>query len=618
MANKKMGKIKNIESTPMKIILFSSFLITVYFNPALQDPFNSPKFWLLMIFGSWLCGYLLPGFNFKKISDILRTNLGLISLCGFTLTLFISALMTDSKFIAFFGDSGRRIGFITYLFFAIYMFASYRFITFKYLPILYKTLIATGLVNIIYGFMQSSGNDFVQWNNPYNSIISTFGNPNFASAAMAMFSVICFSAIFVSQFSRVFRILCLVFNLILISLIASSDSRQGLVSYGVGVSVVIVVLVFSKSKKIGLISLGAFAVIGLLTISGMLQIGPLEKYLYKSSVSVRGYYWRAGFEMIKNNPLTGVGLDRYGVYFKQYRDVGYPLNYGFDITSTNAHSIPIQLTATGGVFVGLFYLLLLVYIFNSGIFSLKNNVGDNRIFIAGIFGTWISYQSQSLISIENIGLGIWGWVLGGVLVGIAKLSREIHSNQNSGPLKMAKNSSNSHLTQPLISGIISFGAIILVSLLYSGDKVTIETRQYFNNTNTAQSETFYAKADSAFKNSFTDPFYKLVISEMLVQSGDQNRAVEEITKLYDKDPKNLDYIRSLAMIAEKNNDHNTAIKFRKLIAEFDPWNADNFLLLGLNYKLIGDFSSMNTMLDKIVKIVPNHLIAETAKLQLRQ
>jgi hypothetical protein len=72
------------------------------------------------------------------------------------------------------------------------------------------------------------------------------------------------------------------------------------------------------------------------------------------------------------------------------------------------------------------------------------------------------------------------------------------------------------------------------------------------------------------------------------------------------------------MIAEKNNDHNTAIKFRKLIAEFDPWNADNFLLLGLNYKLIGDFSSMNTMLDKIVKIVPNHLIAETAKLQLRQ
>jgi len=613
-----MSKNRNIESRPMQIILFSSFLITVYFNPALQDPFNSPKFWLLMIFGSWLCGYLLPGFNFKKINNILRTNLGLVSLCGFTLTLFISALMTDSKFIAFFGDSGRRIGFITYLFFAIYMFASYRFITFKYLPILYKTLIAIGLVLIIYGFMQSSGNDFVQWNNPYNSIISTFGNPNFASAAMAMFSVVCFSAIFVSQFSWILRILSLVFNVMLISLIASSDSRQGLVSYGVGVSFVIIVLVFSKSKKIGIVSLGAFAVIGLLTILGMLQIGPLEKYLYKSSVSVRGYYWRAGFEMLKNNPFAGVGLDRYGVYFKQYRDVGYPLNYGFDITSTNAHSIPIQLAATGGIFVGLFYLLLLVYIFNRGVFSLRNNVGDNRIFIAGVFAAWISYQAQSLISIENIGLGIWGWVLGGVLIGVAKLTRENDSNQNSGSAKIAKHNTNSNLTQPLISGVITFAAIILVSLLYSGDKATIETRQYFNNTNSAQSETFYAKADSAFKNSFTDPFYKLVISEMFVQSGDQNRAVEEITKLYVKDPKNLDYIRSLAMIAEKNNDNNTAIKFRKLIAEYDPWNADNFLLLGLNYKVIGEFTSMNTMLDKIVKIAPNHLIAETAKLQLRQ
>jgi O-antigen ligase len=618
MTEKKMSKNRNIESRPMQIILFSSFLITVYFNPALQDPFNSPKFWLLMIFGSWLCGYLLPGFNFKKINNILRTNLGLVSLCGFTLTLFISALMTDSKFIAFFGDSGRRIGFITYLFFAIYMFASYRFITFKYLPILYKTLIAIGLVLIIYGFMQSSGNDFVQWNNPYNSIISTFGNPNFASAAMAMFSVVCFSAIFVSQFSWILRILSLVFNVMLISLIASSDSRQGLVSYGVGVSFVIIVLVFSKSKKIGIVSLGAFAVIGLLTILGMLQIGPLEKYLYKSSVSVRGYYWRAGFEMLKNNPFAGVGLDRYGVYFKQYRDVGYPLNYGFDITSTNAHSIPIQLAATGGIFVGLFYLLLLVYIFNRGVFSLRNNVGDNRIFIAGVFAAWISYQAQSLISIENIGLGIWGWVLGGVLIGVAKLTRENDSNQNSGSAKIAKHNTNSNLTQPLISGVITFAAIILVSLLYSGDKATIETRQYFNNTNSAQSETFYAKADSAFKNSFTDPFYKLVISEMFVQSGDQNRAVEEITKLYVKDPKNLDYIRSLAMIAEKNNDNNTAIKFRKLIAEYDPWNADNFLLLGLNYKVIGEFTSMNTMLDKIVKIAPNHLIAETAKLQLRQ
>lgn len=613
-----MSKNRNIESRPMQIILFSSFLITVYFNPALQDPFNSPKFWLLMIFGSWLCGYLLPGFDFKKVSNILKTNLGLISLCGFILALFISALMTDFKFTAFFGDSGRRIGFITYLFFAIYMFASYKFITFKYLPILYKTLIAIGLVLIIYGFMQSSGNDFVQWNNPYNSIISTFGNPNFASAAMAMFSVVCFSATFVSQFSWIFRILCLVFNVMLISLIASSDSRQGLVSYGVGVSVVIVVLVFSKSKKIGIVSLGAFGLIGLLTILGMLQIGPLEKYLYKSSVSVRGYYWQAGFEMLKNNPLSGVGLDRYGVYFKQYRDVGYPLNYGFDITSTNAHSIPIQLAATGGIFVGLFYLLLLVYVFNSGVFSLRKNDDDNRVFIAGIFAAWISYQAQSLISIENIGLGIWGWVLGGVLIGVAKLTRENYSNQNSGPAKIAKHNANSNLTQPLISGIITFAAIILVSLLYSGDKATIETRQYFNNTNAAQSEAFYAKADSAFKNSFTDPFYKSVISEMFVQSGDQNKAVEEITKLYVKDPKNLDYIRSLAMIAEKNNDNNTAIKFRKLIAEYDPWNADNFLLLGLNYKVIGEFTSMNTMLDKIVKIAPNHLIAETAKLQLRQ
>jgi O-antigen ligase len=617
MVDKKMVEMKNTKSLPMRIILFTSFIITIYFNSALQDPFNSPKFWLLIIFGSWLSGYLISRVNFRQIHISLKSNLLLISLSGFILSLLISTLMTDIKFTAFFGESGRRIGFITYLYFAIYMFASYQFIILKYLPTVYKTLITIGITNVIYGIMQRSGNDFVQWNNPYNSIITTFGNPNFASAAMAMFSVICFAAIFVSQFNRIFRLICLILNFMLMSLVISSDSRQGLISYGIGISVVIVSIVFTNSKKLGILSLVTIFIAGLFTITGMLQIGPLEKYLYKSSVTVRGYYWRAGFEMLQNNPFTGVGIDRYGAYFKQYREVGYPLNYGFNITSSNAHSIPIQLAATGGLFVGLFYLLLLAYIFYSGIQAVTKNVGDNRIFTAGIFAAWISFQAQSIISIENIGLGIWGWVLGGLLVGLARLSSNTPLVQSGGSEKLNKQNSNSQITQPIISGILTLGAVFLVSLLYAGDQGTMESRQYFNSTTNTQSSRFYEKVDSALKNSFNDPYYKLVISEMLMQSGDQTRAVEEITKLNNSDPHNLDYIRFLAMVAEKNNDYNNAIKFRQLIAEYDPWNAENFLLLGLNYKLSGDYVSMNKMLNSIIEIAPNHLISTTAKMQLR-
>jgi hypothetical protein len=46
----------------------------------------------------------------------------------------------------------------------------------------------------------------------------------------------------------------------------------------------------------------------------------------------------------------------------------------------------------------------------------------------GVFTTiavaWIGYQVQSLISINQIGLAVWGWVLGGALIGYERMTRE--------------------------------------------------------------------------------------------------------------------------------------------------------------------------------------------------
>ena len=111
----------------------------------------------------------------------------------------------------------------------------------------------------------------------------------------------------------------------------------------------------------------------------MLQVGPLERFLYKDSVSVRGYYWRAGIEMFNDNPLFGVGLDNYGSFFKEYREVGYPLKYGYSLTSTNAHNVFIQHFATGGIFVGTIYLILTAFVFWRGVVSLLRFEKDERV-----------------------------------------------------------------------------------------------------------------------------------------------------------------------------------------------------------------------------------------------
>ena len=56
--NNKNSKL-NKEVGPIWFLLISATLITLYFNPSLQDPFNSPKFWLLLLTGSWIVGYLI-------------------------------------------------------------------------------------------------------------------------------------------------------------------------------------------------------------------------------------------------------------------------------------------------------------------------------------------------------------------------------------------------------------------------------------------------------------------------------------------------------------------------------------------------------------------------------
>jgi len=59
MVKKGVDKGLVITSKPIWGILISASLITLYFNPSLEDPFNSPKLWILMISGSWLSGYLI-------------------------------------------------------------------------------------------------------------------------------------------------------------------------------------------------------------------------------------------------------------------------------------------------------------------------------------------------------------------------------------------------------------------------------------------------------------------------------------------------------------------------------------------------------------------------------
>jgi hypothetical protein len=199
--------------------------------------------------------------------------------------------------------------------------------------------------------------------------------------------------------------------------ILESRSRQGLIVTLLGSCAVLLYRILKSEIKAlpKVIATGAFFTSGVLALFGMLQIGPLTQYIYKLSVSIRGAYWRAGWETMLQNPILGVGPDSFGDWYARVRDARALVVPGPNVFTNSPHNVFIEHGAIGGIPLFLGYSLLQLYILYCGVKYIRISQGFDYIFAASFFG-WLGFTAQSLISINQIGLAIWGYVLGGMCV----------------------------------------------------------------------------------------------------------------------------------------------------------------------------------------------------------
>jgi O-antigen ligase len=583
---------KYLDSTVMRWILFGLAATTLYFQINVADPFNSPKMWIIFIFSSWLIGYLV---SYRKVFSYSRDYVkSAYIVLIFIITMGFASVFTDVKYIALFGDTQRKNGFLTYVGLSVIFLSTLLFFRIHNIKRLFSVTLYIALASVLYGFLQTTGNDFVDWLNPHNSLIGTQGNPNFASAVMAIMSVLLYSSIFLGHKSRLQKIIPLLISVTLVILILRSNARQGLLSFILGVSVFNLIWLIGKNRKLGLMFISAFIPALITGVLGMLQIGPLQNLLYKPSVSVRGYYWRAGWEMLKDNLLTGVGVDRYGAYFMQYREVGYPLNYGFEITSSNAHNTFIQFFATGGVFLGSSYLLLTFWIFTRAIKGLRELEGESKLILAGLFSAWIAFHAQSFVSIDNLGVSIWGWVLGGAIVGVSAF-KTTDPQQNKEVFRTKLTAIN--LNRVVISGCAGFLAIMLVATLYRGENNTYKSAATYSKQDQAAIEIFRTAQLKIAKTPLIDINYELRAAQNLIQYGLTEDGLFALDNVLKRDSRNLDTLNFFALTYENYSQFEKAIPYRAKIIELNPWNAPNYLQLGINYKRVGNDMKATEMLE---------------------
>jgi len=604
MAAKTKVKTKSVNpKSGITLVLTGLATVTLSFGTGLQDPFNAPKMWLLFIFGAWLVGQVIS----EIVADIQRKNwqrtfdwaIGVAFL--FILTIFVSFLFTDVKYVGLFGEYQRRTGLLTHIFLVAFFLFTLLKVKNSEVNRIFYWVFGIALVFGFYGLLQHFGLDFVKWNNEYNSVLGTVGNPNFAAALMGIFSVILFGASLSTELLKVFRIASLIIVFTLLLTIYFSDSLQGFLAAAVGFGVLIATWIWQRVRILGW-CVASFGVLGgIASVLGILQIGPFS-FLYKDSITYRGDYWRAGTNMFKDHIWFGVGLDRYGAYFREYRDATQSFRRGPNVGTDAAHNVFIQLGATGGIFVLIAYLLLVGLIFWRGVIGLRNSNGNTQIISATFFGAWLTYLAQAIISIDNIGVAIWGWVLGGIVVGL--------SCENLRPKVRISG------VGLILSSSLTLFAVIISSLFFKAEYAQHQVGKYSVPTNVAEQTRYKEIVLKSLQVKPVEINFRLKAASFFLEAGMNEDAVLQLKQAMTDDPRGFKARDALAAYYEQNKQFDLAIPIRKYLVKIDPYNAINLLALSRDLEAIGDIAGAREIIDEIAAFAPESTKLKSAKSEL--
>ena len=440
-----------------KILLPLAVLVPSFFWIYESDPFNAPK---LLILGIGATALIFISFVNLNMEILIFHRALLLSSIFFILALLNPLLFSGAPFSTqIFGAYGRNTGFLNYLFLTFILVASSFLKTRDEIRKVFFSVFWVATINFVLCTLELFGINPQHIQHVYaRDLVGSFGNPNFVSAFMAIFGSIA-AIVFIGIEKRKFlNFIPLIFAISALFFAVRSHSNQGLIILFAGVILGILFklhfLLKSNFYSLTINSLVLF--VALIGIAGILNKGPLAKYLFENSVKFRWEYWKAGIQMFLHNPIHGVGLNSYGDWYRSARSPLALVSPGVDTTTNAAHNVFIDFASTGGAPLILAFLTIVLMGVRAFIKIMRNSSSFDYLPIS-IFVGWICYLAQAGISIDQIGLGIYGWIFPGLLVALSKLKSNDLIKENS--VKNAQFKIKSKKEQELISARDLVGAL---------------------------------------------------------------------------------------------------------------------------------------------------------------
>lgn len=575
------------------LLSFFMFLSVFLFSSNFYKPFTFPKVLSLytFIFFSiiYVILFVLPRYQFENL------KIWILPLV-FILILLFYALNSSNLYLALFGSYGRFTGFLFWFSLFSLMFISA--ITFENGKILINSLVYIGVCLTAYSILQYFDSSIVLKSSSYK-IIGTLGNPNYVSTLLGITATLTVWKILKERivWKKISFVILLSFSLFVIT---QTKSTQGLFIFIICTAVYGISRIIFINRKLGVLL--SVLLISALSIGvlGLLQLGPLNQFLYQYSISLRGDYWRAAINMFKSDIYKGVGIERYGLEFLSYRDATAVLRPDSKFTD-DPHNEILYFLSGGGIPLALSYILVLALVLGISIFGLRKSNIHNRDYVLILLAAWLGFRIESVISVNQVTNNVVEWIIAGALIALSINLKEANKRVK---IKLI----NLRLIYFKISILMIFTLFFTSIFILPKSKADINYANYNRNLGSGMSDqTLEDKKILITKVIAQEPrefIYLDSAARFMINTDDIPRAEAILDSLIRLEPNYYGAYVLQAEIFEREANLELAIKSRMKVFEIDPFDRSNIQSLKDLYLRVEKFDKYSEFSSYLEEINP--------------
>lgn len=487
------------EKFTSKLLAFTLGAVTLLVvTQSVTDPVNVTKLFILGGLSFATAGAAFAGNGIIRLKE---NKFVIFLIIFFVLASIITLVMSKAPLSqSLYGVYGRNNGFLLYLFLTLVFVATLTIKNVNFFKYLLLALLTAGVANLAYALWVMAFGDFIGWVNIYGNLLGTLGNPNFIGSFFGMFSALLFTYLFYPGSTWKIRAFSICLLLLTFIGIIESNAVQGKVLFFAALGITLFYFIRCKVKSV-VMEIAFILLASLLFITavfGTLQKGPLVSLLYKETISLRGQYWYAGWVTGSQHPWHGVGFDSYGDWYRRSRRESALKFPGIDTVTNTAHNVYLDIFAFGGWPLFCSYLAINLFVVYSIFKVTIRSKAFSPIFVS-LTAVWVCYQLQSIISINQIGLAIWGWIFGAAIIAysVSYKNPGLHSETLSNRKKRDLRVRNYQqiITPKLIAGLLS-----VLGLLVSVPPLNADMKW-----REAQNSQDVRKFEEALKQSYLNP-----------------------------------------------------------------------------------------------------------------